>query len=140
MQDCKGFFKLFFCIIPKAASDGGEKKHTRYFCWPRIIVSFISPALRFQCGKTLEEKLTFGSDPMTRTLFYLYLSQISFHFYPPPTPEVSAMILLTGYAVTCANCINTSENGWGEKKRKKKVHFSNFTVITYPNIWKCMSA
>lgn len=26
MQDCKGFFKLFFCIIPKAASDGGEKK------------------------------------------------------------------------------------------------------------------
>lgn len=56
-----------FALYPKQQVMAEEKKHARYFCWPRIIASFISQALRFQCGRTLGEKLTFGSDPMTHT-------------------------------------------------------------------------
>lgn len=89
MQDCKHFLtlvKLFFCIILKTESDE-EERNAHYICWPRIIATFISQALKFQCGRTLGEKLTFGSDPMTQLfplpLFYLYLPQISFHVFSP---------------------------------------------------------
>lgn len=86
MQDCKHFLmvvKLFFCIIPKEASDGSRKKTYTLLLLTQNHRFFHLTSREVSVQQNSGRKVDIWVRSNDSHLFYLYLSQISFHFFHP---------------------------------------------------------